>query len=110
MGERNSRRGAQTLRSPGVGSRAVPARMRPEAGWKPYQTMRHFGAVSREVVMAGKGDERSVDPGDAVPEGVAPKDPPPPSDDDLRVKRKLERLGKVGEDQTGRKAPDRRRR
>ena len=33
---------------------------------------------------------RERDPGDAVPEGVAPRDPPPPTADDLRVKRALE--------------------
>ncbi len=73
--------------------------------------MRRFGTVdlSWEIVMAGKRDETPVDPGDAVPEGVAPKDPPPPSEEDLRVKRKLERLGEAGEDPAGTKAPDRRR-
>ena len=51
--------------------------------------------------MAGKRDEDAVDPGDAVPEGVAPKDPPPPSAEDLRIKRKLERLGEPEAEDTG---------
>lgn len=33
-----------------------------------------------------------VDPGDAVPEGVAPRDPPPLTEEERRVKEKLERL------------------
>ncbi|HWX46608.1 MAG TPA: hypothetical protein VNZ61_00960 [Roseomonas sp.] len=44
--------------------------------------------------MAGPGDDARHDPGDAVPEGVAPTSPPPPSDEDLKVKRKLEEMGR----------------
>lgn len=43
--------------------------------------------------MSDERNERTVDPGDAVPEGVAPKYPPPLSEEELRVKRKLEQLG-----------------
>jgi hypothetical protein len=35
---------------------------------------------------------REVDPGDAVPEGVAPAEPVPLTEEDRRVKAKLERL------------------
>jgi hypothetical protein len=34
---------------------------------------------------------REHDPGDAVPPGVAPQAPPPPTEGDRKVKRKLER-------------------
>lgn len=37
--------------------------------------------------------EHEHDPGDSVPPGVAPKDPPPLTEEDRRVKRKLEQLG-----------------
>lgn len=37
--------------------------------------------------------EHEHDPGDSVPPGVAPKYPPPLTEEDRRVKRKLERLG-----------------
>ncbi|WP_043830239.1 hypothetical protein [Muricoccus aerilatus] len=37
--------------------------------------------------------EKDHDPGDSVPPGVAPKYPPPLTEEDLRVKRKLEQLG-----------------
>ncbi|HWL79469.1 MAG TPA: hypothetical protein VNR89_00810 [Roseomonas sp.] len=45
--------------------------------------------------MAGHGDDNRHDPGDSVPEGVAPASPPPaPSAEDLKVKRKLEDLAR----------------
>ncbi|MBI0537838.1 hypothetical protein D9599_19955 [Roseomonas sp. KE2513] len=37
--------------------------------------------------------EKDHDPGDSVPPGVAPKYPPPLTEEDQRVKRKLEQLG-----------------
>ena len=40
--------------------------------------------------MAGK---RDLDPGDAVPPGVAPAEPVPLTEHDKAVKRKLEQLG-----------------
>ncbi|WP_160937351.1 hypothetical protein [Teichococcus coralli] len=44
--------------------------------------------------MAGPSDSGRHDPGDAVPEGVAPESPPPPGAEDLKVKHKLEELGR----------------
>ncbi|HYZ31288.1 MAG TPA: hypothetical protein VE684_03280 [Crenalkalicoccus sp.] len=43
-------------------------------------------------------DEKAHDPGDAVPPGVAPADPPPePRPQDLEVKRKLEEMAREQE-------------
>jgi hypothetical protein len=52
----------------------------------------HQGA---EISMTmGSESEARRDPGDAVPPGVAPEDPAPLTDEDRKVKRKLEQLGK----------------
>lgn len=37
------------------------------------------------------------DPGDAVPPGVAPVEPPPPSEEDKAVLEKLRRIGGSGD-------------
>jgi len=43
--------------------------------------------------MAHPDEDDAHDPGDSVPPGVAPKYPPPLTEEDRRVKRKLEHLG-----------------
>jgi hypothetical protein len=49
------------------------------------------------MTMGGQGEARR-DPGDAVPPGVAPEDPAPLTQEDRKVKRKLEQLGEGGGD------------
>jgi len=47
--------------------------------------------VSR--IAASLAGEREIDPGDAVPPGVAPVEPVPMTPQDEEVRRRLERLG-----------------
>jgi hypothetical protein len=47
--------------------------------------------------MSDRNEGQDIDPGDSVPDGVAPKYPPPRTEEDRRVKEKLERLGETPE-------------
>ena len=44
-------------------------------------------------IAAAVSGQREIDPGDAVPPGVAPQEPVPMTPQDEEVRRKLERLG-----------------
>jgi hypothetical protein len=46
-------------------------------------------------------DDPGHDPGDSVPSGVAPVSPVPLTEEDRKVKRKLEQLGSHGEAEHG---------
>ncbi|MBP0495662.1 hypothetical protein [Roseomonas indoligenes] len=45
------------------------------------------------MAQGSKGRDAGHDPGDSVPPGVAPVNPVPLTEEDLKVKRKLEELG-----------------
>ena len=56
---------------------------------------RSVGEIARRLASQAEGDMdpgRSIDPGDAVPEGVAPDSPVPLTPEDKKVRRALERL------------------
>ncbi|WP_207541246.1 hypothetical protein [Sabulicella rubraurantiaca] len=43
--------------------------------------------------MSDTNKRKEVDPGDSVPEGVAPLEPPALSEEEQKVKEKLEQIG-----------------
>ena len=56
---------------------------------------RMVGEIDRRMGQQAEGDMdpgRPIDPGDSVPEGVAPQEPAPLTADDKKVRRALERL------------------
>jgi len=56
---------------------------------------RRVGEIARRVGQQAEGDMdpgRPIDPGDSVPEGVAPQEPVPLTAEDKKVRRALERL------------------
>ena len=58
---------------------------------------RAVGEIARRMGQQAEGDMdpgRPFDPGDAVPEGVAPQEPVPLTPEDKKVRRALERLPK----------------
>ena len=56
---------------------------------------RSVAEIARRMANQAEGDMdpgRPIDPGDSVPEGVAPQDPVPLTPQDKKVRRALERL------------------
>lgn len=56
---------------------------------------RSVAEIARRLGQQAEGDMdpgRPIDPGDAVPEGVAPESPAPLTPEDKKVRRALERL------------------
>lgn len=59
------------------------------------ETALRFGCVNppwKVAVTEGRPRDEELDPGDAVPEGVAPRDPLPLTEEKRRAKEKLDRL------------------
>ncbi len=56
---------------------------------------RAVGEIAARLAAQAEGNMdpgRPIDPGDAVPEGVAPQSPLPPTPDEKKARRALERL------------------
>jgi hypothetical protein len=56
---------------------------------------RSVAAIASRLAAQAEGDMdpgRPIDPGDSVPEGVAPQEPAPLTSEDKKVRRALERL------------------